>query len=218
MSVTFVVVKAILQKDCLTFGTMDPHFVAKTQSGDTYKSKVRKNEGKYPVWNEGAKWEIKNNKVISFEVFHENKSLGEARIDLSKFQNETIYDEYPEVIQNGVPNGKLMVKIQISGGLQQSKELNINQNISNEGGIKLNTNSNQNSYQSEQPKYSNPFSISSKSFVCCKDLFLFSSINGITVSATSLTACINSVSLGFFLATASIKLLILCDINYNINV
>lgn len=68
--------KAILTKDVLTFGTMDPHFVAQISPRKTYKSEAKTNEGKYPIWKESFSFSHDENETtIEIDVFHESKQV-----------------------------------------------------------------------------------------------------------------------------------------------
>ena len=70
MSLNFSVVKAILSNDCCTLSTMDPYFIATISNVKTFRSNVRKNEGKYPKWNDGTKFDLNGEATIKFEFFH----------------------------------------------------------------------------------------------------------------------------------------------------
>lgn len=63
--------KAILTHDACTFGTMDPYFYMFLSSVKSHKSKERRNEGKYPLWNETFIYELDDEKLITINVYHE---------------------------------------------------------------------------------------------------------------------------------------------------
>ena len=68
--ITVNVQKAMITKEVLFFGIMDPYFVAKISDEKKYKSEVKKHEGKYPMFNE------------TFNFIHE---IGEDNIEIDLF-------------------------------------------------------------------------------------------------------------------------------------
>lgn len=73
--ITITVYKAVLTKDVCTFSTMDPYFICSLSSAKTYKSRIRKNEGKYPSWNETFTFDINGELGLITQVYHEREMV-----------------------------------------------------------------------------------------------------------------------------------------------
>lgn len=68
---TVTIWKAALTHDVCTFSTMDPQFIATLSSFKVYKSAIRMNEGKFPVWNETFSFEILGEDMLRIDLLHE---------------------------------------------------------------------------------------------------------------------------------------------------
>jgi hypothetical protein len=69
LSVT--VIKAALTHDVCTFSTMDPQFIATLSSTKVYKSSIKMNEGKYPMWNETFTFNVQGETMLTIDILHE---------------------------------------------------------------------------------------------------------------------------------------------------
>jgi Ca2+-dependent lipid-binding protein len=54
------VIKANLVQEVFPPQTMNPFFIASVSSSKIYRSNIRNNEGKYPLWNEESQFQINN--------------------------------------------------------------------------------------------------------------------------------------------------------------
>ena len=143
MKINCTVIKAIMINDVCTFSTMDPYFVAKLSEDKTYKSSVRNNEGKYPMWNEGFSFDINGEDELVIEIYHEKETLGYAELKINSLPfNKEINDEIG-IKYKFQSNGKLKIKYTLEKPQsQQTQPTNFssfsNNNESSEGGIKMN--------------------------------------------------------------------------------
>src|SRR3569833_868278 len=84
--------KAILSYDACTFGTMDPYFVAGLSTTKSYRSFVRKDEGKYPIWKETFELEYANEDKLSFDVYHDKEYIGGVEVPVKDVLNSGVVE------------------------------------------------------------------------------------------------------------------------------
>lgn len=68
---TVTILSANLTRDVCTFGTMDPKCVLRISSRKIYNSSVKTNEGKHPLWNEIAVFDVESENSLNVQVVHE---------------------------------------------------------------------------------------------------------------------------------------------------
>lgn len=111
--------KAILTKDLCTFGTMDPYFTVSLSPYKVYKSTIRTNEGKFPIWNESCILQYENEPTLEVAVYHDKKIIGKADISIVDLVNRSGTNS-PEVegeytLYSGTDvHGKIVIKIKYS--------------------------------------------------------------------------------------------------------
>lgn len=124
---------------------MDPHFVASINELKKYKSSVRNNEGKYPMWNENFIFPVdESDEDLTIELFHGKETLGFAEIKLKSLpQNKEVYEEL-SIKYKFQSNGKLKVRYvletpQFNSNVDVRQQQTFNQNLSHNsgGGIKI---------------------------------------------------------------------------------
>ena len=124
MSISFLVIKAYLIRDVCTFSSMDPYFIASISNTKQFKSQKKKNEGKYPLWNEGSIFNYSQGETeIKFELFHDKINIGAAKLDFSKLESELLQDFELPLIKETEFNGKLLVKVKIYADGTNSKKV-----------------------------------------------------------------------------------------------
>jgi hypothetical protein len=142
--ITVTVNKAILSYDACTFQTMDPYFIATLTSLKAYRSKVRENEGKYPIWRETFEMEYSGEEKLSLDVYHEKEFIGGVDISTRDIINAgTIEKDFP-LTRQLKSRGQIYVRIVYQGfNSNVIKNQNVSNNFSNVN-TQLNTNTSSN--------------------------------------------------------------------------
>jgi hypothetical protein len=70
---TIIILRANLTRDVCSFGSMDPSCTLRLSHIKMFKSSVKSNEGKYPIWNETAVFVVENEITLKVEVNHEKE-------------------------------------------------------------------------------------------------------------------------------------------------
>lgn len=123
--------KAILKKDVCVVSTMDPYFVASLQDGQTFRSKVKYNEGKLPIFNESFTF-VTNlmSPCLSISVYHEKILIGECNVYLKDIvQRGNIIDSEIELKNQGTVEGKLKLRASYSSSNDSNPYNQISQGI-----------------------------------------------------------------------------------------
>jgi Ca2+-dependent lipid-binding protein len=68
---TVFINRAQLTRDLCTFGSMDPSCTIKLSHAKVFNSSIKTNEGKYPIWNEIASFQVENENSLRVEVYHQ---------------------------------------------------------------------------------------------------------------------------------------------------
>jgi hypothetical protein len=72
-SLIITITNAILTRDIITTGAMDPYFVAKINGSAIYQSSVQTGAGKSPNWNEKFVFNYENQQYLTLEIYHGKK-------------------------------------------------------------------------------------------------------------------------------------------------
>lgn len=70
---TINILRANLTRDVCSFGSMDPSCTLRLSLNKVYNSAVKSNEGKYPIWNEVAVFNVENEITLKIEVNHQKE-------------------------------------------------------------------------------------------------------------------------------------------------
>lgn len=70
---TIYLINAKLTRDVCTFGSMDPSCTLTLSPTKIFHSTAKMNEGKYPLWNEIALFDVNYEKVLKVEVYHQQE-------------------------------------------------------------------------------------------------------------------------------------------------
>lgn len=118
-----LVCKAKLLKDISEIKSMDPYFIAKCSNNQSFTSKKRKHEGKYPMWNEYFTFNTNINDNIIIEVRHSNELIGSCSHKITE-QSFTIFEGDLSLVCGTSFVGSLYVKIECN-----NKEDKMNSNL-----------------------------------------------------------------------------------------
>lgn len=180
--ITITIEKSILTYDACTFSVMDPWFYAFLPESTlkNYKSQVKKDQGKLPIWNETFSFDINKEKMLSIEVCHEKELLGTAEIYIediikkSKYTGQhallydgkvrgTIYGTFTYVPSGNIPNNTIQPR---QNFIPQNNNVVINPTIINPNNVnpKINPNvvvpsvviPNNNNFNNINPNFINP--------------------------------------------------------------
>lgn len=126
MNLHIHIIKAKIFKDNLTIGTLEPYFIVKLNQNKTYQSKIKKGEGKYPMWNENVTFSYDNETILFINIYHKSNLIGSLNLDINQLEKNKTHELSKEILLNEVSNGELSFKIQIEDNnyMKEQKTLN----------------------------------------------------------------------------------------------
>lgn len=120
------IIKAKILKDNLTIGTLEPYFIVKLNQNKTYQSKIKKGEGKYPIWNENVTFSYDNEAILFINIYHKLNLVGSLNLYIDQLEKNKTHELSKEILFNEVSNGEILFKIQIENNNYMKEQNTLN--------------------------------------------------------------------------------------------
>ena len=107
-NVKLIICKANLSRDVCYFSQMDPYCIF-TVDGKAFKTDVKENSGKYPMWNQTYTFSSITNTDFPLSVYHDNKEIGSTRIIVPQEQGRKFEDCSFQLYYKGKVVGNILI-------------------------------------------------------------------------------------------------------------
>jgi hypothetical protein len=141
--ITITMNKANLTYDACILSTMNPYFTSNMYGSNyKYNSKVKRNAGKYPQWDETFSLDFSGERSVIIDIWHDTEIIGRAEIFCFEIIEKVSFKADYALFNGTSPRGQILVKVNYASLqplVQQFGNIKGNDNYVNSNS-KINTN------------------------------------------------------------------------------